>query len=54
MTELCRRAGAGEKKTLLAREFGICRETLYQYLRQGTVNKPSLEKAEPHLAPAGA
>ena len=25
VTELCRRAGAGEKKALLAREFGICR-----------------------------
>ena len=27
------RAAAGEKKTTLAREFGISRETLYQYLR---------------------
>ena len=27
------RAGAGEPKTRLAREFGISRETLYQYLR---------------------
>jgi DNA invertase Pin-like site-specific DNA recombinase len=32
--ELQRRAGAGEKKATLAREFGISRETLYQYLRQ--------------------
>jgi len=32
--ELCRRASAGEKKAPLAREFGISRETLYQYLRQ--------------------
>ena len=32
--ELCRRAGAGEQKTRLAREFGITRETLYQYLRR--------------------
>jgi DNA invertase Pin-like site-specific DNA recombinase len=31
--ELCRRAHAGEKKSSLAREFGVCRETLYQYLR---------------------
>jgi DNA invertase Pin-like site-specific DNA recombinase len=30
--ELCRRARAGEKKLHLAREFGISRETLYQYL----------------------
>ncbi len=33
--ELRRRAGAGEKKAQLAREFGISRETLYQYLRVG-------------------
>jgi DNA invertase Pin-like site-specific DNA recombinase len=32
--ELRRRAAAGEKKQRLAREFGISRETLYQYLRQ--------------------
>ena len=31
--ELRRRAGAGEKKARLARELGISRETLYQYLR---------------------
>ena len=28
------RAAAGESKTALARELGISRETLYQYLRQ--------------------
>jgi len=28
------RAAAGEKKAALAREFGISRETLYQYLRR--------------------
>jgi hypothetical protein len=28
-----KRAAAGEKKAGLAREFGISRETLYQYLR---------------------
>ncbi len=33
--ELRRRAGAGEQKTGLAREFGISRETFYQYLRAG-------------------
>ncbi len=33
ITELCQRAAAGEQKTKLAREFGISRETLYQYLR---------------------
>ena len=31
--ELHRRAGAGEPKATLAREFGISRETLYQYLK---------------------
>ncbi|MDQ1920754.1 recombinase family protein [Massilia pseudoviolaceinigra] len=31
--ELRRRAGSGEQKSTLAREFGISRETLYQYLR---------------------
>ena len=31
--EVQRRAGAGEAKAALAREFGISRETLYQYLR---------------------
>ena len=31
--ELRQRAGAGEKKASLAREFGFSRETLYQYLR---------------------
>ena len=31
--ELRRRAAAGEQKATLAREFGISRETLYQYLR---------------------
>ncbi|MBR8832809.1 MAG: recombinase family protein [Stigonema ocellatum SAG 48.90 = DSM 106950] len=29
------RAGAGEQKTALAREFGISRETLYHYLHDG-------------------
>lgn len=33
VAELRRRAAAGEKKAHLAREFGISRETLYQYLR---------------------
>jgi DNA invertase Pin-like site-specific DNA recombinase len=31
--ELRNRAGAGEQQTGLARELGISRETLYQYLR---------------------
>ena len=33
MTELRRRAGDGAAKATLAREFGISRETVYQYLR---------------------
>ena len=32
-TELRRRASAGEPKAKLAREFGVSRETLYQYLK---------------------
>jgi DNA invertase Pin-like site-specific DNA recombinase len=38
--ELRDRAGAGEQKTALAREFGISRETLYQYLRTGSTAQP--------------
>jgi DNA invertase Pin-like site-specific DNA recombinase len=34
VTDLQRRVTAGEKKSHLARELGISRETLYQYLRQ--------------------
>jgi len=33
VVELRRRADAGEQKSTLAREFGISRETLYQYLK---------------------
>jgi DNA invertase Pin-like site-specific DNA recombinase len=32
-SELRKRAASGEKKAVLAREFGISRETLYQYIR---------------------
>lgn len=32
--EIRRRAAAGEKKAVLAREFGISRETLYTYINQ--------------------
>lgn len=35
--ELRRRAAAGEKKTVLAREFGISRETVYENLRKAPV-----------------
>lgn len=33
VADLRRRVDAGERKTQIAREFGISRETLYQYLR---------------------
>ena len=33
ITELRRRINEGDKKAQLARDFGISRETLYQYLR---------------------
>jgi DNA invertase Pin-like site-specific DNA recombinase len=35
VVDLRDRAAAGESKAALAREFGISRETLYQYLRAG-------------------
>ena len=34
IAELKRRVAAGEQKALIARDFSISRETLYQYLRQ--------------------
>jgi DNA invertase Pin-like site-specific DNA recombinase len=34
VTELRRRIAAGEKKAQLARELGVSRETLYQYMRE--------------------
>ncbi|MDE2441722.1 MAG: Hin recombinase, partial [Betaproteobacteria bacterium] len=33
VADLQQRAAAGEQKAKLAREFGVSRETLYQYLR---------------------
>lgn len=33
VTELCARVAAGEPKAAVARDFGISRETLYQYLK---------------------
>jgi len=38
VAELTRRSTAGEPKTTLAREFGISRETVYQYLRTTAPN----------------
>ncbi len=40
IAELRQRVEAGEQKTKLAREFGISRETLYQYSENGSVNMP--------------
>lgn len=39
VAELRARAAAGEKKARLAREFGISRETLYQYLRESSATE---------------
>jgi DNA invertase Pin-like site-specific DNA recombinase len=44
--ELRRRAQAGEKKQRLAREFGITRPTLYQYLRQEAGGQAEIERFE--------
>ncbi|CBL45379.1 Site-specific recombinase [gamma proteobacterium HdN1] len=38
---LLQRLANGEQKTALAREFGISRETLYQYLRVGQAERPT-------------
>jgi DNA invertase Pin-like site-specific DNA recombinase len=43
VTELCRRV-TSEKKAALAREFGISRQTLYQYLGS---SQPSPEDTDP-------
>ena len=37
MTQLQQRAGAGVSKASLAREFGVSRETVYQYLADRTL-----------------
>ncbi len=36
IVEMKRRVAAGEQKAQVARDMGICRETVYQYLRLGT------------------
>ena len=43
ITEIRNRVSAGEAKTHVAREFGICRDTLYQYLhdeRKSALSEP--------------
>jgi DNA invertase Pin-like site-specific DNA recombinase len=42
--DLRRRAASGEKRLHLAREFGISRETLYQYLKADVAALPSVVK----------
>ena len=42
--ELRTRIDNGEKKAPLAREFGISRETLYQYLRQNSGRKTRIRR----------
>lgn len=39
--ELAARAAAGEPKSQLAREYGLSRETVYQYLRRGQGQDPA-------------
>ncbi|WP_296484858.1 helix-turn-helix domain-containing protein [Rhodoferax sp.] len=36
INQISYRAAAGESKAAIAREFGISRETVYSYLRQGS------------------
>jgi DNA invertase Pin-like site-specific DNA recombinase len=48
VAELRRRAGASEKKAHLAREFGISRETLYQYLKSPA--KDNVSEGGDHVA----
>lgn len=43
IADLQQRVASGEKKATLAREFGISRETLYQYLRAGTKAKEGID-----------
>ncbi|WP_232330687.1 helix-turn-helix domain-containing protein [Nocardia fusca] len=33
IAQLCERAAAGESKSVLAAEFGVTRQTIYNYLR---------------------
>ncbi|WP_437185269.1 recombinase family protein [Planctomicrobium sp. SH668] len=39
--ELVQRATAGESKAALARDYGLSRETVYQYLRQAKPSEPA-------------
>jgi DNA invertase Pin-like site-specific DNA recombinase/RimJ/RimL family protein N-acetyltransferase len=50
--DLVRRAVAGIPKTVLARDYGISRETVYQYLRQATVTPEALIRRHPRRVPS--
>ncbi len=47
ITELRQRLNTGMTKAQLAREFGISRETLYQYLRVTVGGRPALQSLDP-------
>jgi DNA invertase Pin-like site-specific DNA recombinase len=41
IAQLKQRAAAGEKKTILAQEFGVSRETVYKYIRNHSISDES-------------
>jgi DNA invertase Pin-like site-specific DNA recombinase len=51
---LARRAGEGVPKTALARELGVSRETLYQYLRTASPGSVAAEAQGTPKPPAEA
>lgn len=50
VAELVRRAAAGVPKSDLAREYGLSRETVYQYLRRHAAADPA--RASESIVPA--
>ncbi|MFJ6456142.1 recombinase family protein [Paenarthrobacter sp. NPDC091669] len=48
--ELARRAASGTPKSILAKDYGISRETVYQYLRHAVPSDPA---APPSVRPIG-
>jgi DNA invertase Pin-like site-specific DNA recombinase len=51
---LCERAAAGERKSALAKEFGISRETVYSYLRAADSRPASFAASTPRSTAAEA
>ncbi|WP_139007007.1 recombinase family protein [Arthrobacter crystallopoietes] len=54
--ELVRRAASGTPKTILARDYGISRETVYQYLREAALGRGTenvAASAEDSVLPGG-